>query len=280
MKATHLAALLLPALLLALPGPQTPTAAAQQAVAPQEEPGDPGERVRAKAEELADETAVKVQEFAGYADSYFEQATARPFMGWVFIVIAGGIGVLSLCFGWTLVRSLLVPCAPVLGLATGGVTAFCVIEALFTNQESWFKLTLLGLGATMGVALYLFSALRAKPIAAFLVILSPFLILAAFLFPFSEALGLLTFVVGFAAGFAAMVNVRPLSIIATSMLGATAFWTVWGLLSHLMAQGQFIRNSFIWLAENPLMLALGWGAIVFVGCSFQFATSPRGTLQH
>ncbi|MHC4789577.1 MAG: hypothetical protein ACYS8K_10305, partial [Planctomycetota bacterium] len=155
-----------------------------------------------------------------------------------------------------------------------------IVEALYTNRPVWFRLLLLAVGAGMGIALYLFSALKAKPVAAFLVILSPFLILAAFFFSYSALAGLALFCAGFLAGFAAMIEIRPLAIVATCMLGSTSVLGTLGLLSHLLQQkAAFLRDFTSFLVENPLMLAIGWAALVIVGASFQFTTGPRGTLE-
>lgn len=247
---------------------------------PQQEELTPREAARRDAERLAQEATQKVRSFTAYADGYFEKASKSPVLGWG--AAAGGalVGALALFFGWTLVQSLLVPSAPVLGLATGGFLAFCIIEALYTQRPVWFKLTLLSVGGAMGIGLYLFSALRAKPVAAFLVIISPFLILAGFLFPFNAALGLVFFCAGFLAGFLAMVEVRPLSIVATSMFGSCALLGVWGLLSHLIGEDvAFVQDSFQWLTDNPTMLLIGWAALALIGIIIQFATGPRGSLE-
>ena len=265
------------------PAPPTRPAAPQEgtpAQPPQEEKLAPHERTRREAAKLVEQAGEKVKDFAQYADGYLKKATSSPLIGWVVLAVGSLIGALSLFFGWTFVQWLLVPSAPLLGLATGGFTAFCVIQALYTNRPTWFRLTLLAVGVAIGIAVYLFTALKAKPVAAFLVIMSPFMMLAAFLFPYSAVMGLVIFCIGFLAGFAAMIEVRPLSIIATSVLGGCALVATWGLLSHLLhGQPPFVRDVFEWLMANPDMLAIAWGALVFIGVCFQFATGPRGGLE-
>jgi hypothetical protein len=260
-----------------------PARAQEQPAAPaaqEEEDLTPREAMRREAARLAQQAGTRVQNFATYSDSHFEEATKSRTVGWIILAAAAVGGALALFFGWTLVKSLLVPFAPVLGLATGVMMAFFIIEALYTGRPIAFRLTVVAVGALVGVAAYLFSALRAKPVAAFLVILSPFLMLSAFFFPLSAALGLVIFCIGFVAGFFAMIELRPLAIIATSVLGACAFFAVWGLLSHLVGeQAVFVRDFFEWLIANPYMLAMGWAVCVIIGCSFQFTTGPRGTLE-
>jgi len=257
-----------------------PPAQKEKAAPAEEKPAGAHEGTRKEAEKFAQLAGEKVKTFAEHADGYLDKATSSPGYGWTALAVATLVGTLSLFFGWTFLQWLLVPAAPVLGLATGGFTAFCIIQALYTNRPVWFRLTLLAVGIGLGVGLYLFSALKAKPVAAFLVILSPFLMLAAFLFSYSSAIGLIIFCIGFVAGFAAMIEVRPLSIVATSFMGAGALIATWGLLSHLLGgQPPFVRDVFKWLIDNPLMLAIAWGALAFVGVCFQFATGPRGSLQ-
>lgn len=252
---------------------------APQASAQEQKPS-PGEAARQQVGRVAAEAAGKIKDFAAYADGYFKHAAASPAAGWFFAAVAALSGALALFFGWALLQSLMVPCAPVLGLATGGFLAFCIVEALYTNRPVWFRLTLLAVGAVLGVALYLFSALKARPVAAFLVIMSPFLILAAFLFSYNGMVGLVIFTLGFVAGFAAMIEARPLSIVATSMFGSLALLGALGLLSHLLQQQvPAVRNVFTWLIAGPLTVGVAWAVMAFAGCSFQFTTGPRGTLK-
>jgi hypothetical protein len=246
------------------------------------EPEKPDELLKKGATDLRVAAEEQVQSFAEYANNLFESVTGRALLGWGSFAVAVLIGLVAMLFGWTLVQSLLVPFAPVWGLATGGVTAFCIVQAFYTGRPTWFRLVVLAVGVTTGLSLYLFSALRAKPVAAFLVIMSPFLILAAFLFPQQGVLGLVIFCAGVLAGFAAMIEVRPLAIISTSMLGAGAFMAAYGLLAHLVGEQDtfaFLRDSFNWLIGRPGMLAIVWGVLTFIGANFQFGTGPRGTLE-
>ncbi len=137
------------------------------------------------------------------------------------------------------------------------------------------------MGVALGLALYLFSALRARPVAAFLVVLSPFLILAMPLFglPHTQVVGLVLFCAGLLAGFAAMVEVRPLAIISTSLFGAACMIGAWGTLGHLLGKRViFVNDSFTWTTGQPIMLVLVWVVLGFVGISYQFTTGPKGTL--
>ncbi len=270
MKTTRL---LLPALAVMLIGLLAcPVRAGGQAPVAEQQAPD-------RAEVLAGQAGRRVQSFASYVDGHLGRTARAGALGWPAFTVLLLVGALAMFFGWAFVRSLLVPCAPVLGLATGGFMAFSLVEALYADRPGWFRWTLLGGGAVLGAGAYLLSALKAKPVAAFLVVLCPFLILSAFLFPYSGGMGLLLFCVGFLAGFAAMVDVRPVAIIATCILGGTFVLAAWGLLSHLLGEIAFLRAFFEWLLANPLMLAVALAALIFIGSSFQFATAPRGGLE-
>jgi len=239
----------------------------------------PEQKLKRAARDLRQSAERTVSGFTAYANDRMERLTSSRPLGWGLLFVASLVGLISLMYGWTLIQALLIPFAPVWGLLTGGVTAFAIIEAFYTDWEVWFRVVLLTVGVALGLALYLFSALRAKPVAAFLVVLSPFLILAVLFFPQTQVVGLVLFCAGFLAGFAAMVEVRPLAIFSTSLFGAGCFVAAWGLLAHLLGErAQFIPDSFSWTIGQPMMLLLIWAVIAFVGVNYQFATGPKGTL--
>jgi len=266
---------------------QAPAMPGQQESAvqtPQKEPEQgttrPKEAVEKEMRDLRKKARHVVGDFASNANHILASVASAGATGWLVLGLLCLVGMVSLLFGWTLLQALLVPFAPVWGLLTGGVTAFCIVEAFYQGEAIWLRLTLVALGSMIGIALFLFSALRAKPVAAFLVILSPFLILAAFLFPYDQLVGLLMFCAGFAAGFAAMIEVRHLAIISTSVLGSSAMVAAVGLLNHLLGgRPEFLSTSYEWLLANPLMLAGAWALVIFVGANIQFATGPRGSLE-
>ncbi len=275
------------ALLIGL-GLAAPAARAAQQQAPAQ-PGSVGAAPKESPEhmlkrqysELTTKAGLKVGSFAAYADEKLEKLAHSRGLAWGLLVAAVVIGLVCMLYGWTLIQSLLIPLAPVWGVMTGGVTAFCIIEAFYTGSDKWFRVVLLTVGVALGLALYLFSALRAKPVAAFLVVVSPFLILAMPLFglPQTQVVGIILFCAGLLAGFAAMVEVRPLAIVSTSVFGAGCMLGAWGTLGHLLGKNfAFAVDSFTWLISQPLMLVIAWAVIAFVGISYQFTTGPKGTL--
>ncbi len=243
------------------------------------EAASPHERMRRRARELGEKAEQQVSDLAEYASGMLEDLAEPRAQGWFVFGIGTLIGIVSLMGGWTIIQSLLIPFAPVWGLLTGGVTAFCLIESFYTNRPTWFRVTLFAVGVTAGLGLYLFAALRARPVAIFLVVLSPFLIFAAFFFDYNTVLGVIAFVLGFLAGFAAMLHVRPLAIFSTALLGAGVLMACWGLLGKLLGEKTpFLVDSFAWLCGAPLMLLLALGMLTFIGLNFQFTTGPKGTL--
>jgi len=284
---TTIATLTVLVLLLALLF-STPVAAQQASQTPSrqaagqepEKPKDPKEELKEGVTRMTEGAGEKLTDFAAYADALFQRAASNRLLGWLMLALAAMGGLVSIFYGWSLIQRLLIPFAPFWGLMTGGGIAFCLISAFYTERETWFKLLLLVVGVGAGLALYLFSALRAKPVAAFLVILSPFLILAAFLFPVHDTLGLVIFCAGFVAGFAAMIEVRPLAIISTSLFGAGCMVGALGILSHLIGNSaQWLREFFQWLTVHPLALVVSLAVLTFLGSNFQFMTGPRGSLE-
>jgi MFS family permease len=263
-----------------------PAAAQQAPPVPGQKPAKarpsytPHKETKEEVTRLTQEAEEKARDFATFANERLEKATDSRVIGWgavVASVIAGG---LSLFFGWLLIQTLLVPSAPVVGLITGAVLAFSIVESSYTQASPFVRLALVALGGALALGAYLFSALRAKPIATFLVIMSPFLIIAALLFSYSEVLGFVLFAGGFVAGFLAMMNVRPLSVFASSVFGASALLGAFGMMAHVMEGNDApLQQAWDWLVEGPMMLLIAWVVIAFVGMSFQFATGPRGSLQ-
>jgi hypothetical protein len=244
-----------------------------------------GERVAERREAIGK----KVQSLSLRANAWFENLSARPFRAWAFVAFAAGFGLLMLLYGWALIKSFMVPFAPVWGLVLGGFTAFSMVKMFMVGGDSalWQRLVMMGGGALFGVGLFMFAALRAKPVAALLVVLSPFLIAATFVASSSVQMAIAIFFVGFVAGFAAMIQVRPIAIISTSLFGALSLLSVYGVLAYLLAPEaeateeapSAMIGSIQWLFANPWMLLLILAMVAFLGCNFQFATGPRGTLE-
>jgi hypothetical protein len=262
-----------------------PAALAQQSPAApltdnEERDYTPHKETKEQLAKLAESAEEQVRGFADYVNEQFAAATDAKLFGGGALAVAAAIGVVSLFFGWTLVQSLLVPCAPVVGLATGGVMAFSIVRTFYEESSSGLRIALLAVGCLVGLAAYLFSAMRAKPIAALLVVMSPFIILASFLFPYNATAGLVLFIAGFIGGFMAMLSVRPLCILGTSLLGGVLLVTAMGLLAHLGNDDEgTVRQAWDWFVNNPLNLAVLLCVVSFLGLSFQFSTGPRGTLQ-
>jgi hypothetical protein len=227
------------------------------------------------------------------AERWIKETSENPLRGWATVVLATLFGLLMLLFGWALVKSFMIPFAPVWGLILGGFVTFSLIRTFQSGAEwqLWHRVVIMGAGALFGVAVFMFAALRAKPIAALLVVISPFLIVATFVAGTNVQWAIAIFFIGFVAGFAAMVQVRPISIISTSLFGALSLLIAYAVGAYLMfppvepdAEGQLAQTSWMvdsvqWLLENPLMALLAVCIVAFLGVNFQFATGPRGGLE-
>lgn len=256
--------------------PDTPSDQSANAPAPAETPLD-----LADLKELPGRAREVAREFAQRSDERFSDLAGNRFRGWIVFAVMALVGAVSLLYGWTILKSFMVPFAPVWGLSLGAITAFCLIRSFYTDYGHYSQLAILGAGSVFGLSVFLFAALKAKPIAAFLVVLAPFLVAAAFLLDTNSKLGIVIFIIGFIAGFAAMIEVRPMSIISTSLLGSLLLVGAYGLLSHLLSGGSavFLRDSFKWMLGNPLMLIIAILVLAFLGTNYQFATGPRGTIE-
>lgn len=244
--------------------------------APPAKPDTEG-RAMGAAEDLREKTEETVKDLGNKVNLELGRVAEKPLKAWCAFGLMVVVGIISLLFGWTIVHSFLVPFAPLWGLALGVATSYSVIQAFYSDWGEYVKLALLGAGALLGMSLFLFTAIRAKPIAAFLIVMSPFLVASAFLLDYSMQTGIALFVIGFVAGFAAMIEIRPLAIGSTSLLGALCFGGAYGLLARLLrGEGtRFLDDSFNWLLANPWMLLIAVGAIMSMGMSFQFASGPR-----
>ncbi|MCD6415198.1 MAG: hypothetical protein J7M08_00690 [Planctomycetes bacterium] len=276
--------------------PICPPAFAQQTGADQQarqggQPADQGpdllsegkqqqEALKREAKELSRKAGAKIRSFAVYADNFFSRSTKKRNLGWVMFAGAVLVGLVSMFYGWAIVQGFLVPFAPLWGLVTGGSVAFCLVAAFARGEETWLKLLLVSVGTALGFGFYLFSALRARPIGVLLVVMSPFLIAAAFLFPFQDKVALVIFVLGFLLGFAAMIETRPLTIISTSIFGSLFLLSAIGLASHLVGdQAAWLQHSFQWLLKTPYALIAVWLLLAFIASNFQFMIGPRGALE-
>lgn len=249
----------------------------QEPAAPEEQPKEEEEAqdiVEEKAAELAREAERKARDFAAYANAQLAKLARFPILRWCVLVVMASVGVLSLLLGWGLFESLMVPFASTLGLVTGGWLGFSAIDVLKPDAAGGLRWGALGAGALMGLALYLFSARKAKPVAAFLTILSPFLILSAFIFPYNTALGIILLCVGLLAAAGAMVRMQATTIITTSVLGACALMGAYGLLSHLLrTRMAFLHKSFTFLVNDPIVLLIVLVVLTFVGAHYQRASA-------
>ncbi len=230
--------------------------------------------VERKAEEISREAAEKLRVFAGRVDKHIEALARVRLVGWIAFAAMAAAGSLSLLMGWSLFEAFLTPFTSVWGLATGGFLGFSALQALRPEATEGMQLGALAAGAVVGLAVYFFAARKAKPVAAFLVILSPFAILSCVLFPVNASLGMIVFLIGLLGGGATMMWMTTMIMMATAVFGACSLIGAYGLLSYLLrAHAEFLKNSFAWLLEDPLFLLIVFVVVTYFGLHFQHASA-------
>jgi len=235
--------------------------------------------------DIAGQLGDAVGTFATSANKQFAALAGNTGIAWIVMLTLAVLGMASMLYGWTAVKSFLVPFAPVWGLTLGAITMWAMIRAFYSGDQhtlAW-KLALMAGGSLFGVSLFLFAAVKAKPVATFMVVMAPFLAASVFLFnPDAQGgmqVGIAVFGVGFVAGFAAMIEVRPIAILSTSFMGTLCLLSAYGIMGHLLGGVPFLNDSFKWLLEEPMMLLLAMAVITYLGCNFQSSTGPRGSLE-
>ncbi|MCK4299061.1 MAG: hypothetical protein KAX80_05995 [Planctomycetes bacterium] len=243
-----------------------------------EDQRSPEEVVKEKAEELAGEAERRVQDFALRADMQLASLSSSRVLGWAALVAMVLVGSISLLRGWFLFDAALVPFTSAWGMVTGGVIGFLVMGAIRPAATSGLQFGALAAGAMLGLAVGVFAARRAKPVAAFLVILSPFLLLSILVFPQSAVGGLILFSLGLLGGMLAMVRMGTMTVLATGVFGACTLMAAYGLLGHLLSSQEFLRDSFKWLLGDTVVLLIVLAVVAFMGIHFQrTAVGAEGT---
>lgn len=235
--------------------------------------------------EMTQQVEDAIQGFAERVNERILGMASGGLKTWATFVALLGFGLVAMLIGWSLLKSFTVPFAPVWGLILGGATSYFIVAGLAEGSglDRSVRLGIIGTGAFAGIALLMFTALKAKPIAAMLVIMTPFVVGASFLFSVGSVAGLVVLIIGFLAGFGAMIEMRPLAILSTSFAGAISLFLAYGLLAHAVSLRSeavpFLLNSFTWLLNAPLMFLLAIAVVTILGINFQHSTGPRGTLE-
>lgn len=194
--------------------------------------------------------------------------TARKDTGWVLFVSLVLFGCALLVYGWRLLNRAFLFLAAAVG---GGVGSYMGLQAclvLSSQAETIGKAGCLLIGAAFGIALYLGTALRAKPLAWMLLVAAPFLIFSAYIAPSSFTVALLAAGSGLAMGLAAGLRQRAMVTVSTAMLGALMVVFSGGMLVHLLGS----RTAHEWfdtVVGRPFVLAAVFLLLIFIGTDLQ-----------
>ena len=242
---------------------------------------DGAQAVREAAREMAVRTEKKLAGFSEYVRDMLARFSQERSVARVVFAAGSVVGLLLLFAGWLLLRALFVPVSAIIGLGTGAFLAMTLLSGVLSGSpspdaSSSGNYLLLGAMLLAAVAVGVFYGLLAakvKPIAAFFVVVSPFVAISTFLFPLSVIGGIIVAAVGLIFAAASMARLRQVAIFSTSLMGVIALMVCWGLLSNLVAGG-FVETSFLWVTERPLMACLIMVAAILAGVNSQWATGP------
>jgi len=278
--------LLLPAIVLALLAfCAIPNALAQQSRpaerarnqkkddAPEVDAARGAKKAAKKAKRMAEKAGRRVESFAAYMDGKFASLSERPTLQWGILAVALFGGLAFWLLGWALLKTFFVPVVVFAGCATGGFLGSLVPVAFGLKTSGNLAMSITVLGLVFGGAFYFLVGKKFKPLGMFLVVVTPFLMLFSALLGYSYWVALITLGIGGGFGFASMIYLRPVSIVATSLLGTFALLMAFRLLDQA-AGFDFIGAAFHWLAVHPAMLFLAVCVGILVGTHMQYTTGP------
>ena len=231
------------------------------------------EEAAKQAKKLAEKAGRRVESFAVYMDSKFAALSDRPSLQWGILLVALFGGLAFWLLGWALLKTFFVPVVVFAGCATGGFLGSLVPSAFSLDASRNLAMTVTVLGLVTGGAFYLLVGKKFKPLGMFLVVITPFAMMFSALLGYSYWIALVVLAVGGAFGFASMLYLRPVSIVATSLLGTFALMIGFRLLQPT-AGLDFVGVGFRWLADHPSMLFLTVCVGILMGAHVQYTTGP------
>ncbi len=215
----------------------------------------------------------KVGTFAAYMNSKFESLSDRPAIQWA--ILAGTLlgGLAFWLLGWALLRTFFVPVVVFAGCATGGFIGSLVPSAFAIDTSGNLAVSITMLGFVVGGAFYFLVGKKFKPLGMFLVVFAPFVLLFSLLLGYSYWIAIIVLGLGAGFGFASMVYLRPVSILATSFLGTFSLLISFKLFSGISGL-ESIGAAFRWLTLHPTMLFLAVIVGILLGTHTQYHTGP------
>jgi hypothetical protein len=201
--------------------------------------------------------------------------TARKITAWVVFAVLVLFGAALLFAGYRLINSTFVFVSTAVGTGVGAYLGLQACVVASPQGDATGKAVCLLLGAVFGIALFLGSAVRARPVAWMLVTAAPFLALSASVFPSSPTLAIVAAVGGLGMGLATALRQRPVTTVSSAMLGAMALLFSAGMFVYLL-DNPALHGWFDTAVGHPLVLALGLVLLIFVGTDIQLILSRGG----
>jgi len=228
---------------------------------------------------LTDRVQDKLREFCVQLDEVFVAVTARKVLAILLIPVSLVLGGVLLLFGWRLLSGFFVPFSSLMGAFLGAALGFQLVLALSEGPAGGGAVVAAVIGGLAAAGLFCVSSLKAPPIAWFLIVAAPFLVISTLLFPaggMGELFAVLVVLVGLVLGFASMMKRQPMVIFSTALLGTLSLVFCFGIIAHL-TEAESLQSVLDFLYKYPFALAGGIVVLMLVGGDLQFVTSPTET---
>ena len=128
--------------------------------------------------ELAQETEEKLSTLTDRVRDAVDWFAASPYLGWVALALGAFFSLVLLFAGLALLRRYFVSFVTVVGAASGAFIGSSLLMSLSPDASAGVKFVASLVGALLSGGVCVFCALRAKPMASFLVVIFPFLIIS------------------------------------------------------------------------------------------------------
>lgn len=241
------------------------------------------EKLQEATEELAEQAGESASLLADRVNARLAQLVRRPAAAWTAVVALLGGGLALLLFGWAMMKALFLPLSSLIAAATATFLAGEIVLAMSPDSSSALQLGVPAVGAAGAIALNVVLARKARPLAWLMVVLAPFLVLSAFIFPlgpYGKLLAVVTVAVGLAVGFVSTVHHRLLVIVSNSLLGATCLVAGLAVLAQLTRIGAML-SALDWAIRVgwplPLVVVVLAAAGVNLQLTFGPPAEPAGT---
>ena len=228
---------------------------------------------------LAEKAERKISGYGAYwQDALASLSRNRAFAG-VAVGASLAVGIALLLFGWAFLRAAFLPLSAVVGASTGLFMALEVTVGLLPGATEHTKISVLAVGAVLGLLVFTAVAWKLKSMAWMLVTAAPFLVASVLLYPLGLAGAIAAIgsaLAALAVGLAVALKRRTLTVLSTAVLGTLSLTFCWSLLTYLVG-GEGMRAWFSLAIEHPYALFLSMAVVALLGTDFQFVFGPRDT---